>query len=323
MRIRAHEPHVALKTILFATDFDVASGRAWPFAVALRHRYGAHLFIAHVIPEEAYIHARPESLHRVLKEASSYATEALDQLARAIKRRGGICTPVLEKGNVPHTLAQLVLQLQVDLAIIGTGSRGGLQKVLLGSVAEAFIRDAGCPVLTVGPHVSSEQAEGIQTIICATDFSDESFRAARTAIALADEYEARIIVLHVVEKNAVSSGLELKQKLEQRFCEFLENTLAPRKPQVIVQHGDPADCILRISSELSASMIAMGVRGSGSLGRIASHFGSVAHDVVCGARCPVVSAGAPVTALERTVREPELTSKGRPEGTVEPLCRVP
>lgn len=292
MRMLAIQPQIALKNILFATDFDVASGRAWPFAIALRHRYGAKLFIAHVVPEEAYIYARPELLRQIEKETDSYASDALDNLARLIRRKAGVCETVLEKGNVPSVLSHLVQRYLIDLAIIGTGSREGMEKVLLGSVAEAFIRDACCPVLTVGPHVGIEHAEGMQTIICATDFSGESFRAARTAISLAEEYEARIIALHIVEENSAKSGLELKLKVEERFRElFADNVDLRFAPQVIVQHGHPAECILRVSSELAASMIAMGVRGAGALGHAASHFGSVAHKILCQAKCPVLSAG--------------------------------
>ncbi len=291
MIMLAIRPQIALKNILFATDFDVASGRAWPFAIALRHRYEAKLFIAHVVPEEAYIYARPELLRQIEKETNSYASEALDKLARLIRLKGGVCETVLERGNVPSVLSELVRQYLIDLAIIGTGSREGLEKMLLGSVAEDFIRDARCPVLTVGPGVGIEQSEGLQTIICATDFSEESLAAAKTAMSLAEEYDARIIAVHVVGENSADTGLELKTRVEERFRElFVHHADLRFVPQVIVRHGNPAECILRVSSELAASMIAMGVRGAGALGHIATHFGSVAHKVLCHAKCPVLSA---------------------------------
>jgi len=65
---------IALKNILFATDLDVSANRALPFAVSLRDRYGAKLYAAHVIPQEAYAFARPESVGRILKEAQDYVT---------------------------------------------------------------------------------------------------------------------------------------------------------------------------------------------------------------------------------------------------------
>ena len=151
MNTVAVRTQIAIRNILFATDFDASSGRALPFASALRDRYRANLFVAHVVPQEAYIYARPESLHQILKETGGYASDALNRLALALKHDGGRCQTLLSEGNVPLVLVHLLQQYSIDLAVIGTGSRTGLEKVLLGSVAEELIREAPCPVLTVGP----------------------------------------------------------------------------------------------------------------------------------------------------------------------------
>lgn len=54
MRVLGTRPRIALKNILFATDFEVLAGRALPFALALADRFGANFYAAHVIPREAY-----------------------------------------------------------------------------------------------------------------------------------------------------------------------------------------------------------------------------------------------------------------------------
>ncbi len=58
---------IALKNILFATDFDASANRALPFAVALADRYKAKLYAAHVIPQETYAFSRPESVETDLE----------------------------------------------------------------------------------------------------------------------------------------------------------------------------------------------------------------------------------------------------------------
>lgn len=73
MKVLETKPRIGLKNILFATDFEVLANRALPFAVALADRYGAKLYAAHVIPQEAYAMARPESMEQILKEAQDYA----------------------------------------------------------------------------------------------------------------------------------------------------------------------------------------------------------------------------------------------------------
>ena len=144
---------IALKNILFATDFEASAGRALPFAVALADRYGAKFYAAHVIPPGAYALARPESIELTLEELQAHASRALNQIIDPLRQHGQRCGTLLGCGDVPDVLMEFVRNHAVDLVVVGTSSRGGLGKVLLGSTAEDIIRVAPCPVLTVGPHV--------------------------------------------------------------------------------------------------------------------------------------------------------------------------
>jgi nucleotide-binding universal stress UspA family protein len=109
---------VALKNILFATDFDVSATRALPFAVALADRYGAKLYAAHVIPQEAYALAHPESVERILKEAQDYTTYALHQIIDPLTRRGQRCEALLGNGDVAEVLTEFVQSHAVDLVVV-------------------------------------------------------------------------------------------------------------------------------------------------------------------------------------------------------------
>src|ERR1022692_339500 len=179
-----------------------------------------------------------------------------------------------------------------DLVVVGTSSRGGLGKVFLGSTSEEIIRVAPCPVLTVGPHVTAEASVGVRSIVCATDFSLGSLRAAEFAVSLAHEYQADLTLVHVVEEVLTESPDRAIQLTEQRLREMIPSE--PKlmyKPQVVVEIGPVADRILGIANELLADIIVMGVRGAGAFAQTASHFGSIAHKVVSLATCPVVTIG--------------------------------
>ena len=106
---------------------------------------------------------------------------------------------LLGHGNVADVLEELVQTYSADLVVVGTSSRAGWGKVLLGSIAEEIIREATCPVLTVGPHVTTLASAGIHSIVCATDFSPGSLRALEFAVSLAHEYKAHLTLVHVVE----------------------------------------------------------------------------------------------------------------------------
>ena len=288
---------IALKNILFATDFDVSASRALPFAVALANRYEAVLFAAHVIPPEAYAFASPLSVDRILKEAGDFAAYTLDQIIVPLRYRGLRCEALLGEGSVADVIKNWVRAYSADLVVVGTSSRAGLGKVLVGSVAEEIIREAPCPVFTVGPHAITLASAGIHRIVCASDFSSASSRAAGVAVSLAHQYEAHLTLLHVVEGSLKDSPHLAIQLTENRLGELIlpESDLL-YEPEVVVETGPVGERILSLAADLSADIIVMGVRGAGAFAQTASRFGSIAHKVVSLSPCPVVT----VSDLQKT-----------------------
>lgn len=292
MRAIETKQQVAFKSILFATDLDVSANRALPFAVALANRYGAKFYAAHVITPGTYALARPEFIELTLEEIQAHASRALDQIIDPLRQHGQPCEALLGHGSVTAVLMEFARNHGADLVVTGTSSRAGLGKVFLGSIAEGIIREAPCPVLTVGPHVTAEASVGVHSIVCATDFSPESVRAAEFAVSLAHEYQADLTLMHVVGGVLTESAYLAIQPSEKRLREMVptEPQLLS-EPRVVVEIGPVADRILNISSEFLADIIIMGVRGAGAFAQTASHFGSIAHKVVSLATCPVVTVG--------------------------------
>ena len=283
---------IALKNILFATDFEASASRALPFAVALVDRYGAKFYAAHVIPPGAYALARPESIELTLEELQAHAGRALNQIIDPLRQHGQCCGTLLGCGDIPDVLVEFVRNHGVDLVVVGTSSRGGLGKVFLGSTAEEIIRVAPCPVLTVGPHVTAVASVGVRSIVCATDFSLGSLRAAEFAVSLAHEYEADLTLVHVVDEILPESPGRAIQLTEQRLRQMiLSGPQLLYEPKVVVEIGPVAERILAVANELIADIVVMGVRGAGAFAQTASHFGSIAHRVVALAPCPVVTVG--------------------------------
>jgi nucleotide-binding universal stress UspA family protein len=283
---------IALKNILFATDLDVSANRALPFAVAFADRYGAKFYAAHVIPQEAYAFARPESVEQILKEMQERAGDALNQILDPLRRHGQPCEALLGYGDVTAVLMEFIRNHGADLVVVGTSCRAGLGKAFLGSTAEEIIREAPCPVLTVGPHVTAEASVGVRRIVCATDFSPASLRATEFSVSLAHRCQADLTLVHVVEGVLTESpDLEL-QPTEKRLREmFPTGPKLLHKPEVVVEIGPVADRILGVANVSLADIIIMGVRGAGAFAQTASHFGSIAHKVVSLATCPVLTVG--------------------------------
>ena len=281
---------IAVKNILYATDFEASASRALPFAVAFAKRYGAKLYAVHVIPPEAFALASPQSVDQVLAEAGDFAGYSLNQLISPLKTHGLACDALLGEGNVAEVIEEFAEQRAADLLVVGTSSRMGLGKVFLGSVAEELIRESQCPVLAVGPHVTTLASDGIHNIVCPTDFSQTSTRATQFAISLAEEYQAHLTFIHVLQ-GQLKDSLHLATRLTEKrvLATIPDEPELPYRPEVVVETGSVADRILNLAADLCADIIVMAARGVGSFAEMASHFGSTAHRVVSLAPCPVLT----------------------------------
>lgn len=210
---------------------------------------------------------------------------------------------LIEQGEVPEVLSKLVRKHGIELIVIGTGGRKGLEKLLLGSVAEEVFRNAECPVLTIGPHAARWKIDGnLQHILFATDFGPESLHALPYAISLAEENRARLTLLHVAPEPRVGlpepepgtmPGVdpgEVATSTETQLRALIpEGTQLWHEPEYMVQFGTPAEMILKIAAQ-AVDMIVLGVKRPAALTK---HMGAgVAYKVASEAPCPVLSVGA-------------------------------
>ena len=141
-----------IKKILFATDFSEGSSSALPYAVDIAKRYGAKLYFVHVIYDVAttsgwYVpHVSMDELYKDMeKNAKAELEKSFIEEMRGFKD----VEHVVLKGTPYEELARFAEENKVDLIVIGTHGRKGLDRMLFGSTAEQVVRHAPCPVLTV------------------------------------------------------------------------------------------------------------------------------------------------------------------------------
>ena len=137
----------------------------------------------------------------------------------------------------------------------------------------------------------------IHTILHPTDFSERSANALQLACALACDYGAGIVILHVIAPPAIIYGEGIvppdPQEPSSNAKELIEHLEIPAasRAQRLVEEGDPALKILQVAGEINADLIVMGTHGRTGLGRIL--MGSVAEEVVRRAVCPVLTVTNP------------------------------
>lgn len=286
--------HIQLRNMLFATDFSHAASAAAPYAARLAKQYGAKLYALHVRPPAINPMTPPESWPG-LEEAAEVVAER--QRQELLGTFAGIKLEVLIKeGDLWSNLMTTVEENKIDLIVIGTRGRSGFSKFLLGSSAEEILRKAPCPVLTIGPHcrTESKRSEEFTRILLATDLSPDSAATVPYAISLAEEYQARLILLHVIEEPNEGDQVRSSNLAESSYCLLCSlipvDVGLPYVPDYVVEHGATPDKILEIAATHEADLIVFGVRRATGFPGAATHLPtSIAHKVVSHATCPVLT----------------------------------
>ncbi len=141
--------------ILFPTDFSHCGDAALRLATALARDCGATLIIVHV-EEPPIAYGGGEMYYGVPEPASEDLQRMLEQVVptdRAVPYEHRLVT-----GDPASAVAQLAAEENADMIVMGTHGRTGLTRLLMGSVAEAVVRRAPCPVLTYKQPRQQESA---------------------------------------------------------------------------------------------------------------------------------------------------------------------
>jgi nucleotide-binding universal stress UspA family protein len=130
--------------ILVPTDFSAPSEAALAYGRELANQFDAALHLMHVA-ENPFLRAAAMD-RRALEEAAVRRLQ--ERLTEAERRRGSVA--IVEQSDEPaNEILRYAESASIELIVMGTHGRAGLARVVVGSVAEAVVRAAPCPVLTV------------------------------------------------------------------------------------------------------------------------------------------------------------------------------
>jgi nucleotide-binding universal stress UspA family protein len=289
-----------IKNILCPIDRSPSSLQALGYAIALARWQSARLNLLEVIEE-----IPPPGVSRVPKR-DGVPKEARTALERDLRRvlTARRCSDVkveisMRKGNVVQEILAQAKTSRSDLVVVGSHGRGGVQRLVLGSVAEKVLRLATCPVLTVrsGVRLVRRSQSPFETILCPTDFSAAANKAVAYAKRLAQEADATLILMSAVEwpfDEAVMSGAvaELRKRIESNAREALTRLLPRpasngRRAEAIVAIGKASAAIVKVARARSVDLVVMGVSGRGALD--VALLGSTTHHVIREGAWPVLT----------------------------------
>ncbi|EPR32801.1 UspA domain-containing protein [Alkalidesulfovibrio alkalitolerans DSM 16529] len=143
-----------IKRILCAVDFSEASPLVASYAKLLAQGLDAEVLVLYVAPSlSQYVgfHVPPSSIETFVKDivqgADATMEKFLDENFAGVRAQGEVATGYAAEEILNHAKDQ-----KVDMIIMGTHGRKGIDRILFGSVAEKVVKSAICPVLTVRPE---------------------------------------------------------------------------------------------------------------------------------------------------------------------------
>ena len=284
---------INIKRILCPTDLSTHSETAVRYALALARAHDAELILLH-----CEIGSSDVSAERRREIVESTLLQYLDPSEIDNGRRRVIVTPAVEVDQ------EIMLQAQTlgaDLIVMRSRRRPH-RAALLGSAAESVCRNAPCPVLVMHNDEREFITEGLRVdlkrVLVAYDFSDYSELALRYGLAIAQEHQAALHLLHVLPPRSVN---EPEIAWYPSIGESAYHAAARRLQRVVpaevhlwcdvttaVSEGHPYREILNYAELNQIDLISVGAHGAGF--GIQALFGSNVDRVLRQAPCPVLVA---------------------------------
>lgn len=288
-----------IERILCPVDFSKSSAKAYDYAYSLAEHYRAKLFLDHVVQPWTITYpyaAFPESVTRISEGLHSDAAQQLQTFEQLHTPNGLHAERIVQDGTVTDSILAFAEERAIDLIVMGTHGRQGLDRLTMGSVTEKVLRKAHCPVLAVRKPLHDFVNPGAQhdpvqlgKIVLCSDFSDCAHSALEYALSLAMEYNAELTLLHVLEDIPTSTDLQtattrVVRELEKPILYEAQNWCRTKS---VVRVGKPYQEIIQLALEAQTDLIVMGVRGRNALDL--ALFGSTTHRVIRFGSCPVLA----------------------------------
>lgn len=305
---------IEIRRILCPVDFSDLSRRALDHAIAVAKWYGSHLtvlYVYHVPTAGMALSSLP-----IAPAAETVALFSADREHFRQQLKGFAPADALTNVPVEYVVAEGDVATEVlaeaksaEMVVLGTHGRSGFEHLILGSVAEKVVRKARCPVMTI-PPAAADATKAVPAlfhhIVAGIDFSDASLHALKYALSLAEEADAHLTVLRVVEVPRELAQWAAESEEGKGYVERWKTSawthlrdLVPDDARVYchveerVETGQPYRELLRVAAEQAAGLIVIGAHGHGMLDRM--FFGSTAQHVVRQAACPVLTLRMPAS----------------------------
>jgi nucleotide-binding universal stress UspA family protein len=292
---------VPIQKILCATDFSDCSVAAVRYGIALANELNAFLYVCHVVDVPfagMYGEANPDPV-QLERRSMAYARDQMEELIGDAELKW---ESVVTIGHTADEIARIAGEKRVGLVVSGTHGRAGIKRFLLGSVTERLMRVVACPLMVIRGAEGGDNKSRfrLKRILVGCDFSPFSGLAVQHAVNLAQEFEAELHLVHVLEwseyKDVIRTrqevledirsdvAVQMREKLEQMVPAEARNWC---RPVITLVAGRPDEELVKYALVNDIDLISVGVRGRGLVETL--FVGSNTDRLVRQSPCPVLS----------------------------------
>jgi nucleotide-binding universal stress UspA family protein len=321
---------LSIRNVLVPIDFSHMSIQAIDAAKGLAHRFGATVHLAHVHGSDypaAFTAPMPPfqsfSAVNYQQEIEQNVAHQLSDLAKEYRLASANCH-VRTGGPAFDEICGLAQEISAGLIVTPTHGRTGLKHVFLGSTAERIVQHSPCPVFVVRQKKRKSETGRTftaHTILVPVDFSDCSREGLQYAIGFANEFGAKIVLLHATYLGYVyaSEGTAIydvralqeaaRKNAERQMRELVRKVKFGRvKFETFLTNSSPVLDVCAFARDHNVDLIITSTHGQTGWKHML--VGSIAEHVVRYAPCPVlVVPSHPDVRVARIVRKPERVRK--------------
>ena len=146
---------IEIKKILFPFDLTLNSSKILPYVLSISEKYNSLVYLLHVLQDLnkwGKLYVPHPSMNKFQNEAIEGAKKAMDRICEKEMQGCPNFQKMVVSGDEVDEILKVVESEGIDLLIMGTHGRKGLEHVIFGSVAENVVKKSPVPVLTINPY---------------------------------------------------------------------------------------------------------------------------------------------------------------------------
>ena len=285
-----------IRSLLIATDFSAAAGRAVRRAAQLATQLAARLELLHVMSGPSL-----QALHEAFSDTADMETQLFAEAQRLLDDQAAALAGIDRDRVTTRVTVGKVLEeiLQAgaaaDMLVLGARGLNPLREFVLGTTAERLLRKRTHPTLVA----KQEPAGPYRRVLVPVDFSPHSVAAVRSAAAVAPgaditlvhafdvPFEGKLWLAGVAEEAIEYYRAEARQQALARMGALTQDLgIDAYRLHHVVEHGDARRVILAKEQVLGADLIVIGKHGRSVMEEL--FLGSVTERILSDSKCDVL-----------------------------------